>query len=295
MRTYFLSIVTIFALSNQVRAGYNDCDLSDLVEFYGVSVEDYYASALGKTGMNLRSALHSIISADVHQYSYDCVFKIVEVLDENVDNDDEVIGLYTGKSIRKSHRDGAPNTNNDSWNREHVWAKSHGFGHPQKAAFTDIHHIRVADRSTNTHRGTKDFANIPEDTPGRKVISECIGGCAYVNDGPDNDGLFEPPDRVKGEVARIMFYMDVRYEGDRSVPDLELTTDESPPGSPRFGLLCDLLSWHHQFGVTEQERVRNENAFSFQGNRNPFVDHPEWADELFGSACQCTADSCVAI
>ncbi|MCB1606828.1 MAG: endonuclease, partial [Xanthomonadales bacterium] len=95
-------------------------------------------------------------------------------------------------------------------------------------------------------------------------------------------------------MARAMFYMDIRYEGgvhgitNAPEPDLRLTNDPSlivstggnaPVGY--MGILDTLLQWHAQDPVTPAEVVRNEVIFSFQGNRNPFIDHPEWVGCIY--------------
>jgi len=93
-----------------------------------------------------------------------------------------------------------------------------------------------------------------------------------------------------------MFYMDVRYEGDRTdnfgvpEPDLILTDDanliQTTATSPAYmGLLSVLLDWHTQDPVDDIERRRNEEVFAYQTNRNPFVDHPEWVACIFQDDC----------
>jgi hypothetical protein len=140
---------------------------------------------------------------------------------------------------------------------------------------------------------------------GSNIFDDCASGCTpYVTD--SHDGLsgvnyrasrtpidiWETWDGRKGDVARAMFYMDVRYEGDTgSEPDLILTDDpylilSSQTGNNEavgyMGLLATLLEWHESDPVDEKERVHNEVVFQYQHNRNPFVDHPEWVDLLFG-------------
>ncbi|KOR48677.1 hypothetical protein ADT25_02350 [Xanthomonas oryzae] len=114
---------------------------------------------------------------------------------------------------------------------------------------------------------------------------------------PDgNSGTFEVWGRRKGDMARAVMYMAIRYEGGldatagQAEPDLELTDDRSKivqtAASPAYmGLLSTLLAWYQADPPDDAERARNQVIFSFQGNRNPFVDHPEWATaRLFNSA-----------
>ena len=82
----------------------------------------------------------------------------------------------------------------DAWNREHFWAKSHGFPRKSQCAYTDAHHLRAADKSVNTDRSNNDFSDggTPDDE------------CTQCREG---DGTWEAPDLVKGDIARMMFYM----------------------------------------------------------------------------------------
>jgi len=109
-----------------------------------------------------------------------------------------------------------------------------------------------------------------------------------------NDNVFEAWNFRKGDVARAMFYMDVRYEGLGEVdstgttePDLILTNDENllNASGPHMGKLSTLLQWHIDDPVDDIERQRNEVVFSYQTNRNPFIDHPEWVACIFENDC----------
>ena len=90
---------------------------------------------------------------------------------------------------------------------------------------------------------------------------------------------------MKGDIARILFYMDVRYEGGYNEPDLTLVEFSDTYPNPEIGNLETLLEWHLLDPVDSFELNRNKVIFSWQGNRNPFIDHPEyvariWADDV---------------
>ncbi len=95
------------------------------------------------------------------------------------------------------------------------------------------------------------------------------------------------PPVLKGDVARILLYMDTRYDGDDAslTPDLSLLRGPAPRGKPSLGRLCDLLAWHEQDPVSPTERLRNDLIWQWQGNRNPFVDHPEWVKRVYQVDC----------
>ncbi len=136
-------------------------------------------------------------------------------------------------------------------------------------AWTDLHHLRATDVQTNSTRGNLDF-----DTGGNEYKG--APGNFYDSDS------FEPHSRVKGDVARMLFYMAVRYEGDDRFPDLELNDKVNNGSSPLHGKMSVLLKWHKQDPVDQIERNRNEIIYqTYQHNRNPFIDHPEWASEIW--------------
>lgn len=230
-----------------------------------VPVEDYYRTAAEKTGNSLKTELHNII--DHHtELSYSAVWEALKKTDEDLANANNVILLYTGRSQAKSTNGGGV----DDWNREHVWAKSHGDFGTAMGPGTDLHHLRPTDVSVNSTRGNLDFDN------GGTEHSEALGN--YF----DSDS-WEPRDEVKGDVARMLFYMAVRYEGDVSdEPDLELNNTVNNGTAPYHGKLSVLLQWNAQDPVDDRERRRNDIIYSdYQHNRNPFIDHPEWVNEIW--------------
>lgn len=223
---------------------------------------DYYAAAYGKEGAALKAALHTIIS-DHKKLTYDQVWDALKQTDEDPNNPNNVILLYSGESRAKSLNGG----NVGNWNREHVWAKSHGNFGTSVGPGTDIHHLRATDVQVNSSRGNLDFDN------GGSGVKGC-DGCFKTSTS------FEPPNRVKGDVARMLFYMATRYEqGDRV--DLELNEKLNNGTAPYHGKLSVLLQWHLQDPVDEIERARNEKIYGIQGNRNPFIDNPQWVQLIW--------------
>ena len=223
----------------------------------------YYAPAIGKTGPALRTSLHDIVDGNT-KLSYDAVWTALKDTDQDPGNTNNVIELYTGRSIAKSNSGG----NAGQWNREHVFAQSRGGFTTSAGPGTDLHHLRAEDVTVNGTRGNKDFDN------GGTAVSGCTDCWT------DGDS-FEPRDAVKGDVARMLFYMAVRYEGDDGFTDLELST-VSGSAVPRIGDLDILLAWNAADPVDAFEMRRNDRIHSqWQGNRNPFIDHPEWAAAIW--------------
>lgn len=97
---------------------------------------------------------------------------------------------------------------------------------------------------------------------------------------------------MKGDIARAIFYMDIRYEGDNNEPDLELIEEEASSGCDCMGWLSTLLEWHQLDRVDDRERRRNDLIFNeFQGNRNPFIDHPEWVYQIWNAPRSVISDA----
>ena len=190
----------------------------------------YYQEADGKTGQELKNALHEIID-DHTQLSYKQVWEALRETDEDPQNPNNVILFYSGESRSENKNGGSVG----DWNREHVWAKSHGDFGTSKGPGTDIHHLRPTDVQVNSSRGNLDFDN------GGSPVSGC-DDCSKDGDS------FEPPDEVKGDVARMLFYMATRYEnGDRV--DLELNEKVNKGSKTNHGKLYFLFYWHEQYPV----------------------------------------------
>ncbi|WNF25504.1 endonuclease [Streptomyces sp. C11-1] len=226
--------------------------------------DTYYQDALGKTGAELKTALHTIIS-DQTKLSYSQVWDALKATDEDPANPSAVVLLYTGRSRSKNDNGGNPG----QWNREHVWAKSHGGFGTARGPGTDIHHLRPEDVQVNSIRGNKDFDN----------------GGSELGSAPGNftDGdSFEPRDAVKGDVARMILYMAVRYEGNDAFADLEPNDRVNNGSTPWVGRLSVLKRWSQEDPPDAFEKRRNDVIFErFQHNRNPFIDHPEWVGAIW--------------
>ncbi|GGY78270.1 endonuclease I family protein [Streptomyces rochei] len=224
----------------------------------------YYKDAIGKTGESLKSSLHTIIS-DQTKLSYSAVWDALKVTDQDPADSGNVILLYSGISRSKSLNGG----DTGDWNREHVWAKSHGDFGTATGPGTDIHHLRPEDVRVNSVRGNKDFDN---------------GGSGFTDSGgslTDSDS-FEPRDAVKGDVARMIFYMAVRYEGGDGWADLEVNGSVDNGSSPYIGKLDVLKQWNDEDPPDAFEERRNQVIYdTYQHNRNPFVDHPEWVEAIW--------------
>lgn len=272
----------------------------------------YWSQVNTSSASQLRCSIHHTIKGHT-SYPYSSstgtnTWTILEIADEDPNNPNNILDIYRNRSYAKvSARAGTGS--GLTYNREHTWPKSLGFssttgdkGLPN-APHTDAHMLYLSDTNYNSSRGNKPLANCTSGcTALATEANNGDGGTTARGDrnwfiGPDgNGGSFETWDSRKGDIARAVLYMAVRYEGGRhpitqqAEPDLELTDDRSKivitSSSPAYmGLLSTLLAWHQLDPPDAAERTRNDVVQSFQGNRNPFIDNPQWATSaLFTSS-----------
>ena len=270
----------------------------------------YWSQVNTSSPAQLRCSIHHTIKGHT-SYPYSGsgtnTWTILEIADEDPNNPNKILDIYRNRSYSKvSSRAGTGS--GLTYNREHTWPKSLGFssttgdkGLPN-APHTDAHMLYLSDTNFNSSRGNKPLANCSSGcTALATEANNGDGGSSARSDrnwfiGPDgNGGSFETWDGRKGDIARAVLYMAMRYEGGKhpitqqGEPDLELTDDRSKivitSSSPAYmGLLSTLLAWHQLDPPDAAERARNDVVQSFQGNRNPFIDNPQWATQaLFTS------------
>ncbi len=248
-----------------------------LIPAYSQIPAGYYNSAGGLTGDQLKTALYNIIKNHT-EFPYSSsgtdVWDILKETDRDTSNSANVILLYSGWSV-----DAAQEFNNENgWNREHVWAKSRGNFGTDPGPGTDVHHLRPCDITVNAERANRWFDNCS--------IPYYDGGVNTGSFTSSSNWVWQPRSEVKGDVARMIFYMAVRYEGENGEPDLRLI-DYLPAddftSDPIHAKLSTLLEWHLEDLVDDFERNRNEVAFQYQKNRNLFIDHPEYAEMIWAS------------
>lgn len=237
--------------------------------------EGYYSSIttdILSNSTSLKSTLNQIVSSNVKKISYSDATTSLKTIDSY--DGDYVECIYTGERLGKDNSGSA----SGQWNKEHIWAKSHGFNDQKYDAYSDLHHLRVSEARINSSRSNSYFDEVSKPTNkddyGNKWTST----------------VFEPRDEVKGDIARMLLYMVVRYED--STLDLELTNDttlasKAENGTEGYiGILNTILKWNFEDPVDSRELYRNEEIYKEQGNRNPFIDHPELAYYLYKTECE---------
>ena len=230
----------------------------------------YYSGTEFLSGDSLKFALHQIIDGHTefpYTSSNTDTWDILKESDCDPGNSSQVVMVYSGWGRSKI-------AEYPEWSREHVWSKSHGNFGTTMGPGTDLHNLKPADVSVNSAKSNKDFDN---------------GGSQYIDSDGSTDCYantysWEPRDDVKGDVARIIFYMAVRYEGGNGEPDLEIVdyVNTAPSNEALYGKMSTLLTWHQADPVDSFEINRNNVIYSYQNNRNPFIDHPEFVDYIWG-------------
>ncbi|MDX9732711.1 MAG: endonuclease, partial [Thermoanaerobaculia bacterium] len=264
-----------------------------------VHLEDYYAGVDASSQAALRSTIHAAIENHIwFPYTADTTdtWDILNLAEQDPVDAGMILDKY--KNARYTKIAGGTGI----YNREHSWPNSYGFPSNGDVPYTDCHHLFATNTEYNGNRGNDPFGT-------------CNSGCAEdetdLNYGfgggsgtyPGNSNWSSPSSRIyevwnhrRGDLARAQLYMDVRYEGGthaingKSEPQLILTDNLSQitgtsGGTAYMGRLTVLLQWHLADPVDDDERARNDVIASFQGNRNPFVDHPEWVECVFQGIC----------
>jgi hypothetical protein len=232
----------------------------------------YYNSLEGKSGATLKQAVQDIIANPdtVRAHNYGDVETIIKKADQNPSNSNQVWLMYT--EVPRSKLDiQETGINTGKWNREHIYPQSRG-GYANGtesipdginiwlptdandilAGHADAHHIRAEDGPENSSRGNKDYG-------------EYLGPTG-------NQGSW------RGDVARAVFYMAVRYNA--------LSVVNGNPANSTVGQLGDLallLQWNQTDPKDDFEMNRNNYIYTWQVNRNPFIDYPSLADYIWGA------------
>ncbi|MBX9449702.1 MAG: endonuclease [Taibaiella sp.] len=277
---------------NKIRSSILLCSL--FVHTAWTQIPDgYYDSTEGLSSFYLKHQLHRIISRNNISWHYadlpgwyaltdrDSFYEadgtLMDLYSENPDGPDPYNYTYEEFSlISGAGEEGL------GWNREHIVAQS--FFNGQYPMYSDMHFVVPADARVNQRRSNYPFAEV-----GSSPAFTSLNGSKVGLSGTPGYTLtvFEPIDEFKGDIARMLMYVAVRYEP--MIPYFDTTNSRNPFETRQEVALKQwqtdlLMSWHLADPVSEREVIRNDKVYALQGNRNPFVDHPEWAEAIWGSA-----------
>lgn len=250
----------------------------------------YYATVDTSSPEALRVTLNAVINGHVrlpYTSSSTDTWDVLELADQDPLDPDRILDLYRNLSHPKF------NGGNNFYNREHTWPNSYGFpnNNASNLPYTDCHQLFLCDINYNNVRANRPFDDCPSGCTAYPTAEhDGTSGVNYTRNATPV-GVWETWHDRRGDVARAILYLDIRYEGHGNEPDLIATDDldlivASATGSNEsvayMGFLSTLLRWHAEDPPDARERHRNDMVFIYQQNRNPFIDHPEWVDLLYG-------------
>lgn len=242
LRFTFLSLfLALFIYAQQAPAYYNGVNFS-------------------KTRNDLKADLESLTKRmHTKTTTYDYLRQLLPKSDADPQNPNNMLLIYGYSDSSGKYQRSRASSPTSNWNREHVFAKSQASPNlGESGPGADGHHLRPADISFNSERSNIHF------TDGRGNAGKTGGG-------------WYPGDEWKGDVARILMYMYLRY-GNQCAPE-RITMG---PATYSSDIPDVLLKWNVEDPVSDFERQRNQVVAEYQGNRNPFIDNPYLATVIWG-------------
>ncbi|KFF08105.1 endonuclease [Chryseobacterium luteum] len=249
----------------------------------------YYNTAAGLTGASLKTALKSIIEQGHQDHGYSGLWTGYATTDRDYfyENDGTILDIYSEKPNGADPYTYTLGTNQcgssgysgegDCYNREHIVPQS--LFDEQSPMVSDIHFIRPTDGKVNGVRSNYPFGKVATASFTSENGSK-LGNSASAGYGGT---VFEPIDAFKGDVARMIFYFVTRYEAKLSSFETgNMLGGSSFPGLQQWEL-NQLLAWHTADPVSAEEVARNNATYAYQGNRNPFIDNPAYANLIWGT------------
>jgi uncharacterized protein YjdB/endonuclease I len=215
-------------------------------------------------GEDFRASLQTIMNSNsTGSPSYSANNTILTHSDLNPDGSGTLLGFYDGATLTATWDSG------DTWNKEHTWPNSRGAGENTGGPGADPHVLRAAAPATNGSRSNKMYG-LPS----------------------ENSSTYDPGStlaKYRGEAARCIFYAATRYYNtcgtggsSTGTNPLELTDDPTEVQTNHtMGMVSKLLEWNNAYPVQPEEIVRNECIYNYDGIRNPFIDHPEYANYIW--------------
>lgn len=246
----------------------------------------YYSTATG-TGYTLKTQLYNIIKGHTDN-GYAGLYTTYQTsdIDSFYENDGTILDMYSEKpsgtdpynySSGSTQRCGTYSVEGDCYNREHIIPQS--TFNSAAPMVSDAHFITPTDGKVNGQRSNYPHGNVATATwtslNGGKLGSSGVSGYSGT--------VFEPINDFKGDIARMYFYFATRYENTVAGYSFAMF-DGSSNKVFTTAFLNQLLAWHNQDPVSAREIARNNAIYARQNNRNPYIDHPEYVQAIWGSA-----------
>ena len=244
-----------------------------------------------KRCIELKNELKTLLNKNAIEMSYDNVLNFMKDYDLVKINGENYIWdiysynpngaqPYTYKPGDNCNSEVSASSEGKCWNREHVFAAS--WFSNQTPMYTDIVNLLPTDGYVNNKRSNNPFARVSNPTFISKNSSKL--GSSTLSQVPGT--AFEPLDEFKGDVARILLYMSVRYADEFkhwNNADFTRIKGTDDLDGYKSDYLNMLVQWHHSDPPSKKERDRNEKIYSRERVRNPFVDYPQLVDYIWES------------
>ena len=272
----FLNLAFVAAFA-QIPAGYYDGTASLSGAALKTKLKQIITNGHVDNGYGgLWGAYQTTDRDNIAQSGYENDNTILDIYSENPNGTDPYTYNYPGGQCGNYSGEG------DCYNREHIVPQS--LFNSNAPMVSDIHFIRPTDGKVNGMRSNYPFGKV-----GTASFTSQNGSKLGNSVSPGYSGtVFEPVDAFKGDVARMILYFVTRYETQLS----GFATGNMLGGSAFPGLqtweLNQLLAWHAADPVSATETARNNASYVYQGNRNPYIDHPEYVNQIWGTP---TADT----
>jgi arabinogalactan endo-1,4-beta-galactosidase/endonuclease I len=244
---------------------------------HAAAPDGYYTAAEGKSGADLLRALHGIVGP--HQtISYAGLWKAYEKTDATPEGKPWCIYSEFPFASFVQSPGGRPGRIGSYLTREHSFPKD-WWGGTRNAAYSDLFHVILGDAHVNGQKGVNPLGETDE--------TGKVYGISKVGPAKEDLGymgnVFEPADKYKGDFARNYLYVATAYLTGGGHLDCTRSPMIDPDGiSFKSWARRLLLKWNREDPVSDRERARNDAVFALQKNRNPFIDHPEYADLIWG-------------
>ena len=250
----------------------------------------YYDNAEGKTGTALKAALHDIIK-DHDEISYQQIWNAFQYTD--LKSNGKIWDMYSDNPngqppyefTYSSDQCGGYEGEGDCYNREHSWPKNWFNDDENSTPGHDLHHIFPTDGFVNAQRSNYPYGEVSNATwtsQNGSKLGSCKSSLGYTGK------VFEPIDEYKGDFARAIMYMSVRYYTE---DDSWSTSGMTEKSEIKPWAIDMLLDWHRNDQPDAKEIARNNKIYNnYQHNRNPFIDNPDYAELIwnpnYSSSCE---------
>lgn len=247
---------------------------------------DYYDDLTATSGTALLGELHDLSVTKHTTYNSYSDNSVTNYLKTDAYDSTYVMDFYSGAPTKNQ----VQSSGNTGWNREHVWCQSLSNGlYGTSGAGADIQHIRPTIPKLNSDRGNKLYGEL-NNSGTASTSTDANGNTVYG--GYYNNNVFQPMNNKKGDAARIIMYLYMHYNKATNIGGTKDGSNSGYFGTLHFADVMEgnesaaiqlLLAWNTSDPVDEIEIKRNNEATKITGCRNPFIDHPEYANAIWGN------------